>query len=54
MIELLSLFPELDVVVKNAKIGKLAMILPDLVDAFGEDSDVSLLLNPINAPEEHV
>lgn len=53
VIEMLGLFPEFDFIVNNAKAQHLKMLLPDIVDQFGEEADISLMLNPAEAPEEH-
>lgn len=49
----MELFPEFDSVVSNAKAKHLQMLLPDVVDQYGSDADISLLLSPHEAPEEH-
>lgn len=47
------MFPEFDSIVSNAKASHLKMLLPDVVEQYGEDADISLMLNPHEAPEEH-
>ena len=54
VVELMSLFPELDPMVKNAKLSHLELLLPDVVERYGKDSDISLLISPAEAPEDHV
>lgn len=54
LVELFSLFPELDGLVANARLGKVQLLLPDLVEAYGPNAEVSVLLSPSSAPEEHV
>jgi hypothetical protein len=54
VVEMLSLFPEFDTYVDAAKAGVLNQLLPDIVEKYGENSKISIILNPEVAPEEHV
>lgn len=54
VIELMSLFPELDSAVQNAKLEHLDMLIPEVVERFGKESDISVIVSPAEAPEDHV